>query len=570
MKYNDFKIFKFSKILKKINHIKDNFIKGYKDIKSIPSNIAEFFIPFLKSIYNGINKILKFLLRDLIKIFKSLIENIYSFFRAIKYFNIRRYNYSKIYKFFYIKKYKYAATYISSFLLLSILIYFSIPLFFSYEKPKFESLICKGLNVECSIQGEIKYSFIPSPRIKINNLVIKDFINKKKTLGNIENVAIKISLYNLTKKNNLDFTFIEFENAKINLDLHKLKKYQNFLKNKFNSKPIKLSKGEINLLDNAKSIGIIKDVNLKYKKSKKIDDIILNGNFLNEDIYIRLKNKNKKNDFSSIFILKFFDIKAKIDIFKSDLNKNSKSGNFSFKKNKNKISSIFEYKNNQIVFKQSNIRNDFLDGKFSGVLKILPYFDFSLDVDLNGINFNRLSTSILQLNEKNRKNLFRINKKINGELNLSVEKIFSKHTLVNSFESRMRFVNGDIFIEQLLLNLKKLGAADITGVIKNDKKFSNLRFESNIFLDNLKRFYNKFGIYNREDSSSHLFASGNFDFINLKLRLNEIFIDEKFTEEDVVYIDNEFNELLLNEGYESLFNFVNLKEFVQLIMTEKN
>ena len=193
-------------------------------------------------------------------------------------------------------------------------------------------------------------------------------------MGNIENVAIKISLYNLTKKNNLDFTFIEFENAKINLDLHKLKKYQNFLKNKFNSKPIKLSKGEINLLDNAKSIGIIKDVNLKYKKSKKIDDIILNGKFLNEDIYIRLKNKNKKNDFSSIFILKFFDIKAKIDIFKSDLNKNSKSGNFSFKKNKNKIISILEYKNNQIVFKQSNIRNDFLDGKFSGVLKILPYF----------------------------------------------------------------------------------------------------------------------------------------------------------------------------------------------------
>ena len=570
MKYNDFKIFKFSTILKKINHTKDNFIKGCKDIKSIPSNIAEFFILLLKSIYDGINKILKFLLRDLLKIFKGLIENTYSFFRVIRYFNIKRYNYSKIYKFFVINKYKYVVIYISSFLLLLILIYFSIPLFFTYEKTKFESLICKGLNVECSIRGKISYSFIPSPRIKINNLVIKDFINTKKTLGNIENVAIKISLYNLTKKNNLDFTSIEFENAKINLDFHELKKYQNFLKNKFNSKPIKLSKGEINLLDDANSIGTIKDINLKYKKSKKIDDIILNGNFLDENIYIRLKNKNKKNESSSIFILKFLDIKTKVDIFKSDLNKNSKSGNFSFKKNKNKISSIFDYKNNQIFFKQSNIRNDFLDGKFSGVLKILPYFDFSLNVDLNGINFNRLYTSLLQLNENDRKNLFRINKKINGELNLSVEKVFSKHTLINSFESRMRFVNGDIFIEQLLLNLKKLGAADITGVIKNDKKFSNLRFDSNIFLDNLKRFYNKFGIYNREDSSSHLFVSGNFDFINLKLRLNEIFIDEKFTEEDVVYIDNEFNELLLNEGYESLFNFINLKEFVQLIMTEKN
>jgi len=110
--------------------------------------------------------------------------------------------------------------------------------------------------------------------------------------------------------------------------------------------------------------------------------------------------------------------------------------------------------------------------------------------------------------------LFKVNKKINGQLNLSVDKVFSKHTLINSFESRIRFVNGNILIEQLLLNLKKLGAADITGIVKNDKKFTNFRFENNIFLDNLKRFYNKFGIYNKPNISSHLFISGNFDLIN--------------------------------------------------------
>ncbi len=166
--------------------------------------------------------------------------------------------------------------------------------------------------------------------------------------------------------------------------------------------------------------------------------------------------------------------------------------------------------------------------------------------------------------------MFKVNKKINGQLNLSVDKVFSKHTLINSFESRIRFVNGNILIEQLLLNLKKLGAADITGIVKNDKKFTNFRFENNIFLDNLKRFYNKFGIYNKPNISSHLFVSGNFDLINLNLRLNEIFVDKKLTEDDVSYIEKEFNNLLLEDGYASLFNFINLKEFIQLITTETN
>jgi len=54
------------------------------------------------------------------------------------------------------------------------------------------------------------------------------------------------------------------------------------------------------------------------------------------------------------------------------------------------------------------------------------------------------------------------------------------------------------------------------------------------------------------------------------LRLNEIFIDKKLTEDDVSYIEKEFNNLLLEDGYASLFNFINLKEFIQLITTGTN
>ena len=158
----------------------------------------------------------------------------------------------------------------------------------------------------------------------------------------------------------------------------------------------------------------------------------------------------------------------------------------------------------------------------------------------------------------------------NGQLNLSAEKIFSKRTLIDSFETRIKFINGNILIDQLLLNLGKLGAADITGIIKNNKKFSNFKFENNIFVDNLKRFYNKFGIYNKQNTSSSLFISGNFDLANLRLHLDEISDEKKFEKEDVAYIEKEFNDLVLEDGYLSLFNFLKLKEFLKLVVTEPN
>ena len=115
-----------------------------------------------------------------------------------------------------------------------------------------------------------------------------------------------------------------------------------------------------------------------------------------------------------------------------------------------------------------------------------------------------------------------------------------------------------------------MGAADITGIINNDKKFSTLKFENNIFFDNLKRFYNKFGIFNKEKIATNLFISGNIDLMNLRLRLDEISEDEKFSVEDVAYFEKKFNELLLENGYTSLFNFLNLKDFIGSVTDNTN
>ena len=136
---------------------------------------------------------------------------------------------------------------------------------------------------------------------------------------------------------------------------------------------------------------------------------------------------------------------------------------------------IFNYENDQITIKKGNLKNAFLEGKFDGLLKILPHFSFDLDLDLNIFNFNKLSSILVNLSNEDRKNLFKVNNKINGELAISTNKIYSKHSLFESFESRIKFMNGNIFVEQILLSLGNLGAADFSGVIENEDKFTNVR-----------------------------------------------------------------------------------------------
>ena len=62
------------------------------------------------------------------------------------------------------------------------------------NKSDVKNIVCKDFYVECSVQGKIKYSFFPSPRLKFNNLLIKDFGDKSENLGKIEKVEIKIFL----------------------------------------------------------------------------------------------------------------------------------------------------------------------------------------------------------------------------------------------------------------------------------------------------------------------------------------------------------------------------------------
>ena len=159
---------------------------------------------------------------------------------------------------------------------------------------------------------------------------------------------------------------------------------------------------------------------------------------------------------------------------------------------------------------------------------------------------------------------------MNGKLNLSSNKIYSSYNIVKSIESRIKFNNGNISIEQFLINLGKLGAADILGTINNDKKFSNFKYESNIFIDNKKKFLSKFGIYNKKNIPSNFYISGGFDLQNTRSSFYEILATEKLSNEDINFVEKEFNDYMLTDGYENLFRFPLFKDFIKSITAETN
>ena len=141
---------------------------------------------------------------------------------------------------------------------------------------------------------------------------------------------------------------------------------------------------------------------------------------------------------------------------------------------------------------------------------------------------------------------------------------------MKSFESRIKFNNGNILVEQFLINLGNLGAADILGAINNNKKFTNFKYESNIYVDDQKFFLSKFGIYNKQSIPSNLFISGNFDLQNIRSSFYEISDNKKLSNDDVNFIEKEFNDFMLVDGYEGLFRFPKFKEFMKSILSETN
>jgi hypothetical protein len=539
MKYTYFKSLKFSTI-------------G----KSIVSSIIDI-LYILKSKFS---KIVKFI--DIKNLEKINIKN-FSRLRLTKYFNDSIYGFQKII----IRKNKFLFLHLPLTIIFFGFLYLSIPALYKYDNTEIKKFICQKQNIKCEIKGKTKYTFFPTPRLILKNVIVYDFFNKKNNLITANKVIIKLSIKNLLAKDKHKIKKIEIKNYQIDLNTKKIKEFKKILGKEISFSPILFAGGKIIFLNGTDYVATINNVNLDLKEFENKKEIKLKGNFLNDDLNISIISSENKDKTLTDVRLKMNKLNLLTEITLLDDKINN---NILIKKDKHKFVGIFDVKKNEININKSNIRNDFLDGKLVGVVKFSPYFNFDLNLDLNSFNFKKLYNYFLSLNNENQVKIFKINKKINGILNLSADKVYSGYNLIKSFESRLKFNNGNLFFEQLLFNLGQLGAADLIGEINNDKKFTNFKYESNIFVDNPRKFLSKFGIYNRKKISSNLFVSGNFDFKNKRISFYELSDDSELKADDISFIENEFNDLMMEDGYTNLFNFIKFKTFLKSILNDIN
>ena len=179
MKYMNIKRYKFSTISKNFNTL------IVKNFKTLGNNVLRIFRTIVFKQYS------------LTKIYKYLDIRRYDFTKITRYLDIRRYNFTKITRYFDPRIYNIdrlgKIKLISSKVLLLHfplaiiffgLLYLIIPTFYSYDKSNIEKVLCSDQKIECSIKGEVNYNFYPTPRIKIKNLIINDFSEKKKYSNN--------------------------------------------------------------------------------------------------------------------------------------------------------------------------------------------------------------------------------------------------------------------------------------------------------------------------------------------------------------------------------------------------
>ena len=68
-------------------------------------------------------------------------------------------------------------------------VYLLIPNFFNYKKSYVQNIICEKINAKCLIKDKIKYTFFPSPRLKIKKLILEKLNGDNKKLMEVENLA---------------------------------------------------------------------------------------------------------------------------------------------------------------------------------------------------------------------------------------------------------------------------------------------------------------------------------------------------------------------------------------------
>ncbi len=463
--------------------------------------------------------------------------------------------------------------YVSCFVLLTLFIYLGIPFFFDYKNNQsdLERKIFENFDLNLSITSKVKYNIFPSPRLNLKDVEFLGFTESSKNIGSVKKVILKIPFKRLVSLKKLDFDSIELIDAAINIKISEINNFKNYLNNRVREKPIQLTKSKINLLNKTKLLFNIDIKKLRISGKSLFNKLDLKGRIFDTKIEINYQNKNfNKNSEKNVEIwLPEIGLNSKLSINPDKKNNETIYGRVSVFFPSNRIYLDYILRNKIFNISSSRLTNNYFKGRLFGDLTLFPFSTFDLKLDIDLLKFKNILNSRFINNNKFLSQLIPINKKINGNIIINVDKVASSSNIINSANANLEFKNSVLIVREVKLIINKIGNIKFAGKIFQQKKKKVFIFNIKIKLDNPKAFYSRFLIpkKNRIDLVP-INLLGKINLESYEVKLDKIYLEnalnqEELDEDKLFFIQERINEIFSQSSLNNILKYSNLRKIIQ-------
>ena len=464
-------------------------------------------------------------------------------------------------------------TYVFSFIFLTLFIYLGIPFFFEYENNKsdLEKKIFKNFGLNLNLTSKAKYNIFPSPRLNLKNVEILSFSKDLNNIGSAKKVILKIPFKKLVSLKILDFDSIELINAVINIENSEINNFKKYLNNTEHEKPIQLKKSKINLLDKTNLLFTIDLKKLRISGKDLFSKLVLKGRIFNTKIKINYQNKKfDKNPLKNV-VINFPEIglNLKLSINNDKKNNETTYGNAKVFFPNNQIYFDYILNNKVLNIASSRLINNYFKGQLIGDLFFFPFSAFDLKLDINLLKLKNILNSKFVKNNEFLSKLIPINKKINGKINIKINKIASSSNIINSGNVNLEFRNTVLIVKKIKLNINEIGNINLMGKILQKKKKKLFIFNTKINLDNEKVFYSRFLIPKKSRINLvPINFFGKIDLESYKINLDKVYFEDgsnkkELDEEKLLLLQERINEIFSQNSLNNILKYSNLRKIIQ-------
>jgi hypothetical protein len=460
-----------------------------------------------------------------------------------KIYKIIHNKYSTLFKFIFYIRYLFGISFVA------IALFFIIPYFFNYKKNDevIKNHLLENYDLQLNNYEDIKYSFLPQPKLKIKNadLSIKNNLIK----ADVKHLIIYPKLSGIYNYKNFSVNKIILNKNNILLsdqDLKILIKYIYKLKNKLilKNSDLKISIKKMSLINIEK----VYFSNYGYNKNT------LKGEIFNKKFKILVSDNYNKIDF------KLFKtgIDANIN-FNEINNQNVLSGIFKSKLLNSKLKFNFEYDDYKIKIYNSYFRNKNLVFNNESTVIYRPFLSLNSIINVEDINLDLLKN--INLNEiLTSKNLI---KKINTNNQIKFKSKKFSRNLIDNLDLKINLTYGR------LNYLKKISIKENFSTCKGDVNFLEeypvLHFDCLLMSSDKKKFLKLFSIkYNKKNELLNLHAKGSINLLSKKINFKKILVNEDYqaSKEDLNYFKQIFESVFFKKNFSGILNSNKINEFI--------